>query len=78
MRKKKITDEQIAESIGKLAEQVKSEMDFDLRVAHGQMWLAEHDLVDTFTEEQLKLYKDFCEKRDIFFDIASELYERKI
>ena len=75
--KKKVTNEQVGEIIGKMAEQIRSDMDYDFRVAQSQMWLAEKDLVDTFDDEQKALYKDFCEKRDTFYNIASELYKRK-
>ena len=75
--KKKITNEDIGEFIGKLADQVRSDMDFDFRVAYGQMGLAETDLVHTLDEKQRELYKEFCKKREEFYNIARELYQRK-
>ena len=76
--KKKITNEEVGKVIGELADKIRSEMDFDFRVAYGQMGIAENDLVDTFDEKQKKLYKDFCEKRETFYNLAKEMYERKI
>ena len=75
---KKITNEEVCKVIGELADKIRSEMDFDFRVAYGQMGIAENDLVDTFDENQKKLYKDFCEKRETFYNLAKEMYERKI
>ena len=74
--KKKFTDEEIGEIIGKMADKIRSEMDYDFRVAQSQTWIAENDLVATFNEEQKRLYKDFCEKREVFYSIAKELYRR--
>ena len=76
--KKKITNEEVGKVLGELADKIRSEMDFDFRVAYGQMGIAENDLVDTFDENQKKLYKDFCEKRETFYNLAKEMYERKI
>ncbi|MBE7083468.1 MAG: hypothetical protein E7373_02545 [Clostridiales bacterium] len=76
--RKKVTNEEVAKTIGELADKIRSEMDFDFRVAYGQMCLAENDLSYTFNEEQKKLYKDFCEKREAFYALASDMYKRKI
>ena len=75
---KRFTKEEVKDYISDLAQQVKDEMDYDYRVAQSQMDIAENDLVNTLNEEQLKLYKIFCEKRKTFRDIAREMYERKI
>ena len=75
--KKKITNEEIGQYLGKLAEQIRDEMDLDLRIAYGQMMLAENDLASTFNDEQRSLYADLCQKRDAFYKIAGELYQRK-
>ena len=76
--RKKITNEKIGETIGLMAEKIRSDMDLDFRIAYGQMGISENELVETFDEEQLKLYTAFCQKRKIFFDLASEMYQRKI
>ena len=39
--KKKITDEEIGQFIGKLADELRSEVDYDFRVAQSQTLLAE-------------------------------------
>ena len=76
--KKKITNEEVASILGKIAEDIRDDLDYDFRVAQSQMWIAENDLVDSLNEQQKKLYYDFSEKRNTFFKIASELYQRKI
>ena len=75
--KKKITNDEIGEIIGKMAEEVRGEMDYDFRVAQSQMWLAEKELADTFNQNQQALYQEFCKKRDLFYQIASEIYKKK-
>lgn len=75
--KKKFTNEEVGQVIGKVAEKIREEMDYEFRIAQSQMWIAENDLVDTLTEEQYKLYKDYSEKRNNFYKIANELYTRK-
>ena len=75
--KKKVTNEEVGQVLGKIAEHIRDSMDYDFRVAQSQMWIAENDLVDSLQENQRELYKDFCEKRNEFFSIAKELYERK-
>lgn len=75
--KKKVTNEEVGKAIGKMAEAVRSEMDYDLRVAESQMAIAEIDLVSSLNEEQKKLYDDFCKKKDAFFNLAREVYKRK-
>ena len=75
--KKKFTNEEVGEAIGKIAEKIRDDMDYQFRVAQSQMWIAENDLVDSLNESQHELYKDYSEKRNAFFKIASELYKRK-
>ena len=75
--KKKVTNDEVGEIIGKIAEKVRDDMDYEFRVAQSQMWIAENDLVDSLQESQYDLYRDYCEKRNHFFKIAQELYERK-
>lgn len=75
---KKVTNEEVGQIIGKVAEKVRSDMDYEFRVAQSQMWIAENDLIDALDEKQYGLYKDYSEKREAFFKIAKELYEREI
>lgn len=75
--KKKVTNDEVGEVIGKIAEKVRDDMDYQFRVAQSQMWIAENDLVDSLQESQYELYRDYSEKRNAFFKIAKELYERK-
>ena len=75
--KKKFTNEEIGEAIGKIAEKIRDDFDLEFRVAESQMWIAENDLVDALTENQYELYRDYSEKRNYFFQLAKELYQRK-
>ena len=75
--KKKITNEEIGQFIGKLADELRSEADFDFRVAQSQMYIAEKDLIESLNAKQLELYKDFSDKRNAFYKIASDMYQRK-
>lgn len=75
--KKKVTNEQVEQAIGKMAENIREGLDYDFRVAQSQMWIAENDLVDALDEKQHELYKEYSEKRNTFFKIAKELYARK-
>ena len=75
--KKKITNKEVGQIIGKLAEKIRNEINEDFRVAYSQMGIAEQNLVETFDEKQMALYKDFCEKREDFYLIAQDVYKRK-
>ena len=75
--KKKVTNEEVGAIIGKIAENIRSDMDYKFRVAQSEMWLAENDLVDSLNETQYDLYRDYCEKRNLFYQLADELYARK-
>ena len=75
--KKRITDEEVGEALGKMADKIRSDMNYELRVARSQMWIAENDLVDTLDEKQKALYEDFCKKREVYYGIAEEMYQKK-
>ena len=75
--KNKVTNEEVGQAIGEMAEKIRSDLDYEFRVAESQMWIAENDLVDSLNETQHELYKDYSEKRNAFFRLAKELYERK-
>ena len=75
--KKKITNDDVGEAIGKIAEKIRDDMDYEFRVAQSQMWIAENDLVEALNENQHEVYKAYAEKRNAFFNIAKELYQRK-
>ncbi len=75
--KKQVTNEEIGEVIGKVAEKIREDLDYEFRVAQSQMWIAENDLVDALDEKQHEAYRKYAEKRETFFKIAKELYQRK-
>ena len=75
--KKKVTNEEVGEIIGKIAEKIRSDLDYEFRVAQSQMCIAENDLIDSLDDKQKELYDDYRKKRDVVYQIAGELYERK-
>ena len=75
--RKKVTNEEVGQMIGKIAENIRDDLDYEFRVAQSQMWMAENDLVDALEEKQYELYREYSEKRNAFFKIAEQLYERK-
>ena len=60
--KKKVTDEEIGQIMGKIAEKIRSDMDYEFRVAQSQMWIAENDLVNALDEDQREVYKDYAKR----------------
>lgn len=75
--KKKVTNEEIKDVLNSVSAEIKRELDYDFRVAQSQMWIAENDLINSLNEEQKQLYDAFNQKRKAFYNIASELFERK-
>ncbi len=75
--KKKVTNEEMGQIIGAMAEKIRDDMGYAFRVAQSQMWIAENDLVDALDEKQQALYCDYRDKREHFYKIAKELYQRK-
>ena len=67
--KNKITDEKVGEFIKQCADEVKREMDYELRVAESNFYMAENALIHTFSEEQKQLYKEYLDKRQRYFDL---------
>ena len=75
--KKKITDDDVGEIMGAIAEKLRNDLDYEFRVAQSQMWIAENDLVDSLDKKQQALYNDYAEKREYFYRVAKEIYQRK-
>ncbi len=69
--KKRFTEEEIAEIIGKMAEKIRSEMDEDVVYARMQMRMAEDELLKSLNEKQRELYEDFCKKREAFYGLVN-------
>ena len=47
--KKKVTNEEVGQLFAKMAQDIRDDMDYELRVAESQMWIAENDLVASLT-----------------------------
>ena len=76
--KNKVTNEEVGQAIGEMAEKIRSDMDYEFRVAESQMWIAENDLVDSLNETQHELYKDYSEKRNAFFQARKRAVRKKV
>lgn len=76
-KRKKATNDDVGEMIGKIAEEIRDKLNYELKVAESQMWLAENDLVDALREDQYEVYRTYAEKRSEFFKLAKEVYQRK-
>ncbi len=75
--RKKVTNDEVGKVIGQTAEKIREEMDYEFRVAQSQMWIAEKDFIDCLNDKQKEQYQEYCKKRNKFFAIASEIYQRK-
>ena len=76
--RKKVTNEDVANAIRRMANELRNEIYCDLNDAEFEMTEVEKKLVKTFDEEQLKLYREFCQKRKAFYDLASQVYKLKV
>lgn len=72
--KKNITNKDVEKILREAVEKISIEYRKNFHVSHVMMSIAEDILSKTFTEEQKKLYEDFCEKRKIFYHEASKIY----
>lgn len=75
--KRKLTDEEIGQTIGALANELRRQLKYDFDVAYKDMCFAENVLANSLDENQRELYKDFYEKKEAFYRIASEIYQKK-
>ena len=74
---KKITNEEIAQFIGKIADKLREDTLKDLEKTKQNMENAEKDLVSTFNFEQKALYDYFVEARKEYYKIANDVYQKK-
>ena len=70
--RKKATNDDVQKLIKQCAEDVISKIDFDCRVAESRMYMAEKDLLETFSEEQKRLYEEYLAERNRYFDIFQQ------
>lgn len=75
--RKKVTNDEVGKVVEQVAEKIRDEMDYEFRVAQSQMWIAEKDFIECLNEEQKEKYQEYCKKRNEFFAIAGEIYQRK-
>lgn len=64
--KKRVSNEEVAQAINIIAEKIRSDLDYNFRVAQSQLQIAENDLVDSLDEKQKKLYEEFAKKEANF------------
>ena len=64
--------------LGGFFEQDIKELEKELDGFHERMHLAEKNLARSLDKKQRELYKEFCKSREEYFNIAREVYQRKI
>ena len=74
--KTKVTNEDVAEFIKKHADTIDSELELEFRVAYSQMVRTEQELIDTYTEKQMEIYKEYLEAKQKYYDLFNERYKR--
>ncbi|MBO7345839.1 MAG: hypothetical protein J6U92_07885 [Clostridia bacterium] len=65
------------EVIEKVINKTRSEVIDGFYISQARMWATEKKLVKTFTKEQKELYDEYVKKRDLFYAIAGEIYQKK-
>lgn len=75
---KKLSNKDIGKVIGELAEKVRDEMNFELMQAKAEVMFAENDLYQSLNKEQIELFNDYIEKKNVYYDIAKQMYVKKI
>lgn len=75
--KKKITDEEIGNFIGKIAKSIRDDLDSELKIATSHFIWAENQLVKTFDENQKRLFNEYLEEQEKVLKIKSEIAKIK-
>ena len=65
------------EVIDKVINKTRAEVIDGFYVAQARMYVIEKKLVKTFTKEQKALYDEYAKRRDLFYAIAGEIYQKK-
>ena len=75
--KKEQTEEEIKEIVTQIIKEAIRLDNKRFESAKKRMLLAEKQLVETFNQEQLVLYEDFCKKREKFYKAADKMYDKR-
>ncbi len=73
----KVTNEKTKEIITEKVKKVREEIMQDFDLAFNKMCIAEKKLSKSLLDEQRTLYDDFRLRREIFYDIANEIFIKK-
>ena len=73
--RKKVTNDDVEQVIRRMANEIRNDIYCEINDAEFEMTEVEKKLVKTFNEEQLKLYREFCQKRKEFYDVAQRYYK---
>lgn len=73
----KVTNEKTKEIITEKVKKVREEIMQDFNLAFNKMCIAEKKLSKSLSDEQRTLYDDFRLRREIFYDIANEIFIKK-
>ena len=71
-----VTNDDVANFIKKHADTIDSELELEFRVAYSHMVRSEQELIDTYTEKQMEIYKEFLDARQKYYDLFIERYKR--
>jgi hypothetical protein len=53
-------------------------MNFELMQAKAEVMFAENDLYQSLNKEQIELFNAYIEKKNVYYDIAKQMYVKKI
>ncbi len=73
--KKKVTNEDVAQTIKDLADKITAEVDSEIRVASSHLVLAEKELVESFSAEQKQLYVEYIMAKQRYYDVVTSKYK---
>jgi len=73
--KKKVTNENVAQTIKNLADKITAEVDREIRVASSHMALAEKELIESFSPEQKQLFIDYIMAKQRYYDVVASKYK---
>ena len=73
--KKKVTNEDVAQTIKDLADKITAEVDSEIRVASSHLVLAEKELVESFSAAQKQLYVEYIMAKQRYYDVVTSKYK---
>ena len=75
--KKKAKNKDVEDFLRDAVEKIYDQIENDYLLASNRLDIAEHKLAQSLNQEQLALYEDFCQAKQTFIEVASQLYTKK-